>query len=299
MASIGLVRQEFFIPQVGNAPSAPECNKIISVASRAFLEIGVALALNISIMTFIATPLTLTMMSGLILGTLAIGAVRIAFDFYRDQNWKATIEKENAKVKGISHASLVNTIGLAGPNIVIHEAGHAFASIALLKEAQPEISIFPYRGGSTSYVISNGATKVGEFLGKRNSLLIITAAGMMASTFFALFEFGLASKLEESYPTISKIMTDHAIFQLLNEIVYAITAFVTSKADLAHDFVCLWQAGGIHPAIPIAFMIALPLIELAILRMLKWRKNAERIRNEVCKVVEMPLPVKTQHLVAN
>lgn len=271
---------EFRIPSAEKTGCCFLNSRICLIAAKAFLNISIALSINFAVMSFVATPLSVTFMTGLIISTTIIAIIHSSYEICKGQKTHKT-----SYVNTISQASMINTLGLAGPNIAIHEGGHAFLASAMFKNAKPEISIFPFNGGSTSYIISNGLTKIGNFFGKYQALIVITAAGMMASTLFAMFEFAIANKLKESYPLISEFLTIHGIIQIFNEIIYALTAFVASKADLAHDFVCLWEMGGIHPLIPITFMIALPLIEFSLFKFFNNKKCSEKVNELVCNNV--------------
>ena len=271
---------QFRIPQITEVKDSENTCRMVSViASRVFFQMSAALTINFAVMTFIAAPLSITLMSGILLTTATIGILHAAYEIYRKKNLLSNLQKNSQIVSTITQASIVNVAGLSGPNIAIHESGHALAALTLFRDPSPEVKIFPFMGGATSYHISNGLTKFGKFFGKNHALMIVTAAGMAASTLFALFEFAIADRIKEAYPLISQFMTHHAIFQLFNEIVYALTAFISNKMELSHDFICLWQKGGIHPLIPIAFMIALPLLEYAIIKYLNSQKSAQKIEN--------------------
>lgn len=274
MASITSIQHSHaFLPNDQKVESTTLSDKTKRAARIAFFEISLAFAVNVGVMTFFAVPLTIGIMTNVLAGSIIGGIISTAIQIYRQRNCQ---NHAFSCTQTIARASLANTVSLAGPNIAIHEAGHAVTALSCFSGAKPEIVIHPFAGGSTSYYISE-LTKFGSFLGKHRSLLLIAGAGMMASTVFAMFEFAAAHSVKDLYPTISEYMNDHAIFQILNEVVYGITAFFANKADLNHDFVKLWQIGGIHPLIPIALIIALPLTEIFLLRFLERKKTAEKV----------------------
>lgn len=263
--------------------------EICRIAAKALAELAIALSLNLAVMAFFATPLTIPLFTSALAGAMVSVIVKTAWDLYRS---KKNPEQAQAPTPILDKAadttaklSLINTVGLAGPNVAIHEAGHAAAAMAFFKDAKPEIKIFPFRGGQTSYTISNGMTKLGKLLGERGAILFGAAAGMMASTIFAMIEFGAAFGLKEKYPRISEFMNIHAVCQLLNEVVYGATAFLASRFDFSHDFVYLWRAGGIHPLIPIALIIALPLLELWIFHMIEARRKANKVNSTAASII--------------
>lgn len=256
--------------------------KIGPVAKRALLELAAALLVNVGVMAFSATPLSLPLLSVAILTAFIAVILKTSWQLYVQKNTGSTVVSDTGV--HLARMSLMNVCGLAGPNIAIHEGGHALAALSLFRQAQPEIRISPFRGGQTSFVVSEGVSKLGKLFGEKGSLLFVGAAGMMASTIFAMIEFATAFAIQDQFPKISQFLTYHGISQLLNEIIYGITALIMHIPDLSHDFVRLWELGGIHPIIPIALMIALPLLELSIFKIVQLRKQANRISNAATAV---------------
>ncbi len=255
--------------------------RISPIALKALLELGVAISLNLVVLSFIVNPLTaplsIVFLNPMLIASFATVVVKTAWEIYNSSPSKGDTFTDG--VRGLAKTSIANCAGLAGPIPAIHECGHVIAASALFKEPNIKVTINPFKGGNTSYTVSKGLTKVGEFLGKENAILLTTAAGFMASTFFAMFEFGLAYHLKEQYPNLSECLNHHAIAQILNDVVYALTTFFTHQSNLGHDFMRLWQVGGVHPLIPIAFMIILPLIELYIIKLLAARRQAEKVQD--------------------
>lgn len=253
--------------------------KISSIAKQTFLELAAAFAFNVAIFTFFAfpfqMPISIALFNRAIIFTTLSMIPKMAWDIYhyKEQNDDFLLKKSR-DLAGISTA---NTVGLAGPTPLIHECGHAAAAHLLFKNPGVKIKIHPFREGHTSYYVSRGLTRIGNFFGKENAILFVTSAGMMASTVFAMFEFGMASRLKEQYPTISQWLNYHGISQILNDVIYGLTAFVARRTDLSHDFIRLWTMGEIHPLIPISLMITLPLLEVIFLKLLCSRERAQKV----------------------
>ena len=100
-----------------------------------------------------------------------------------------------------------------------------------------------------------------DFLENERSLILIFAAGLAASAAAALTEFGVAQAIQEKYPHASEILNAFGFTQLFNEIVYGILAIGPERFNPGNDLVYLWQEGEIHPLIPMAIVILLPLIQ--------------------------------------
>lgn len=265
--------------------------RISPIAIKTIVQLGLAIAVNGLILSSAVTPLGAPITIALVAKIVLLSALPILFKVGLDiyLNWNKPKEEafEAAKkdlfwkgAQNLTGFSLVNAIGLAGPIPLIHEMGHAAAAQCLFVNPRPEIKIRPFQGGATDYYVSRGLTKLGKLLGKENSILCVTAAGMAGSTLFGMVEIAIAHLIGEKHPEVSQWMTYHAVAQILNDVVYGITSFMASRLDLTHDFIRLWNLGSIHPLIPIALMVALPLIEIAILKIISLYINSRKV-NEV------------------
>jgi hypothetical protein len=72
----------------------------------------------------------------------------------------------------------------------------------------------------------------------------------------------------------------HAFSQILNDVIYGFTALSSKVFNPAHDFVNLWKISGIHPLIPIALMIGLPLIQFCALRAISYFTDSQAKASE-------------------
>lgn len=254
-------------------------SRISPVAIRTLCELGSAIALNSLTITFFAIPLS-SPLSMLLLGNLLVLStvpviIKTIWDFFQNNSSKDDLLMWN--VQHLASISIFNDIGLAGIIPLIHELGHATSAWICFKNPKIEINVKPYQNGSTSYYISK-LTHFGSILGKNNALLLTTAAGMMASTFFGMCEIGLAECIKEKCPTLSQCLNYHAIVQILNDIIYGLMSLLSQRTDLTNDFIRLWNLGGIHPLIPITAMIALPLLEIALIKGIGYWKEPKYIQ---------------------
>lgn len=240
--------------------------RIASAVKGALPEFALSIGLNLGAMAFFATPMSIPMMSGVVIGSMALSCVFTVHDISCQKIRPSSKTKNQLEAtRMLSRGSIVNTVGWSGPNLWIHELGHALSATALFKNSQAKIWVRPFQGGATSYTASNRLTAVGKLLGKHRAMMVTAAAGLAASTIFVMSELGLASKCKKSHPAISQYLNLHASAFLFNEAIYGLTAFLASKKDLGHDLVRLWQVGGVHPAIPIAVIVGLPLMQLGML----------------------------------
>lgn len=180
-------------------------------------------------------------------------------------------------VDGANHLgsfALINWINLAGLGSWIHEMGHATAAHLLYHRPAAVIELIPFIGGATSYTRYWGLTRLGEAFGSYGTNLVIGAAGTGCSLLVAMGELAFAAYQRESHPQLADWATYHGLSLLLNELLYGFSAFGTSlAASPGHDFLFLYEMGGIHPAVAISLLIALPSLELLAL----WLTRCEGI----------------------
>lgn len=229
-------------------------------AHQAFVELAASFAFNLSLIKYFAKPLLFFDAARLFLGGAAIQTGWIA---YRHFHPSSSLPEPGHH---IARTSAAYFIGRAGLQTAIHESGHALMALCCFLKARPEISLFPFEGGSTSYAVSYGLTPFGALLGKERALVLIAASGIMATTASALLALGAADQLEKKYPKVAKCLTYQSAANLLIDIEYGRRAFLTSRDDLAHDFVYMWEYGKIHPLIPMFLIAAIPLSYYAYLK---------------------------------
>ena len=251
---------------------------IQNTAQQVFLELSLAIALNVGVMSYqlkthqfvilsfsqvvksaflVAHPLIPIMtviLSVAFLGLLTLRVIQGPFHLKQLSGLE--------KVQKLARFSLITTSFLGGETPLIHEMGHYVAANVLFKNADAALSIFSFKGGETSYAVSYGLTKIGEVFGKHKAILTVTAAGALASTVFGIIELSVASLIEEKLPKLSQALKFHAVAQTLSDFIYGLTAFFIHRPNLANDFVRLWLTGGIHPIIPMAFLAIVPLLSI-------------------------------------
>lgn len=248
---------------------------IQQIARATLLKLGAAMAMNYTVMYIVATDLNFTCsaMLGVATFQMALVAVsvyltgQLAFHLYLGassphHNLNEVIYSSiSGHLDRLSLFSLINLLQIAGPLFWIHEGGHALASLACFLNSHPTIHITPFLRGNTEFAISNGFTFLGRLLGRERSLLVVFAAGIAASTAAALAEFGLAHSFQDTHPALAEILNACGLTQLFNDVLYGILALGADRFNSDHDLAYLWQNGDIHPLLPLALMIALPLLQ--------------------------------------
>ena len=266
--------------------SSETMDKISAVGRNALVELGVALTVNLAFnfaVGFFFLPASANLLTVLaaasVLTVMAVAIIKIWRSCYppdanpSQQSIDSMVHHVNDAARGVARLSIVNTLTIKLTHY-IHELGHAGAATLCYIGANPEIMVRWYEG-STEYITSHGLTKFGQYLGEFNALLFVTAAGLCTPVACAMTEFAVAHQIHESHPVISEILNYHGLSQLLNVGIYGLSAFYTSKMVLQNDYILLWVVGEIHPAIPIALIIGLPLCEYLIFKYLDYRKEGD------------------------
>jgi hypothetical protein len=241
-------------------------NKVQAIASNTFVQIAASLALNLAFGFLVGAPLLPISVHLLTIACkVTLAALHPLLEIWQACRSPQSGNPLKSASKSLAHTSIINTVTLKISNY-IHELGHAAAAVACYIRADPTISVH-WNEGLTVYNISYGLTKFGEFLGEENALLFSTAAGIFTPVICAMAEFAVAHHIKEGHPIISELLNAHGLSQLFNTALYGISAFVTSKLTMSHDFIFLWIVGGIHPLFPIGCILLLPLCEYALLNL--------------------------------
>ena len=189
-------------------------------AHRAFVELAASFAFNYSLITFMARPIFIPDAIRHLLAGLAIQG---GWNLY---NYCMPTPLDTQPGEQAARLSAAYFVGQAGPQIAIHECGHAFAALCCFKNAHPEISIMPFKGGLTTYAISYGKTALGNWLGKKVALLTIAASGIIATTAVALLAFAIADLLKKKYPTFAAWLNYQGAAHILSDVFYGLGAFI-------------------------------------------------------------------------
>lgn len=143
-------------------------------------------------------------------------------------------------------------------DLLVHEAGHAIAANALIKNPNTRISIVPFEGGQTTYRLGKLST-LGEFFGRENSKVIIAAAGPALAVATATASFAIGSAIDKSNPELSRSMKISGIDSIARHVFYAFSAIKETVKSKANDFSVIWSRG-IHPIVSAITMLVIPIL---------------------------------------
>jgi hypothetical protein len=158
----------------------------------------------------------------------------------------------------VSSFNLALLFGVTGA-VLVHEGGHLAVLSLIFEQAHPHVTMYGLLEASTDWTI-NQYTAFGAWLGPLKAGVLVAGAGALTIAFFATMGMLLSFKFAKNYPKLSNCIFFSAVFSILTQVNYAFSAFFSVWGDLGHDFMHLWQGGGIHPLISIACLIAIPII---------------------------------------
>jgi len=255
---------------------------IKKVALSCLQEFGIGLAIAGVTCFFVATPwgigsifLALGISTVLGLWLRLAEASEVAHEEFLQQFPNAqrqqTISRIFQELFRWTRALHFGTLYLGTAGILVHEAGHATAVTALFKNGRPSIFIHSFAGGGKTRYFTAKLSSLGNALGLRKALLLVTAAGALATLSVALLFMTVAHFLKKVHPQIAKYLNVAALVTVLNEFFYALSAL--SQKGSSHDFANLWQKGGIHPLLSALFLLGVPLFVKGTLCAIDYARN--------------------------
>lgn len=246
---------------------------IIKVAGSAFMQLAAALAVNVVIMTYVAAPPSMALISLVLAGFLAELVFKAGCYAAGRLNW-ITLDKEASQYSDqccyFSQLSLVNCLGNAGPIIALHEVGHYLAALACYRGANPSISVTPFRGGLTLLAGTGEYTFIGKLLGCQGSAALVAGGGVIASTIVAMSGLAMSYFLKDSHPNLSRTLEMGSIVQLVTDVLHGVGEIFESRDG---DFSRIYRYAGLPPWITIAIMLILPIAEKLILGCRAFKKG--------------------------
>jgi hypothetical protein len=236
-------------------------NEIVQkIAVQTLGELALSIAIGAVCSTFVATPAGISFIAiGLVVQTIVNLAIRILVGYAEYQAAEDPDYEPPELVRWLA-PTVFAAATLSNGQTVIHEAGHALAANALLKNGNASIHLLPYLGGYTTFS-PRSLSELGHKVGAENVMTLVSAAGPALT--LSLSSVGLATglALENEAPEISRMLIVAALIDFLTHAVYALSALVSDPANFSHDFVSLWTAG-LHPVTATVIIVAIPTLIL-------------------------------------
>jgi hypothetical protein len=149
---------------------------------------------------------------------------------------------------------------LTGFNVraLIHEAGHALATLAVYENPRPLISLTPFREGLTQFY-KTALSPFGKLIGPVGSTFLVTASGALFALAISSAILAIGIALRQEYPHLSKYLIMWSLLDFAHHAFYAYEALFMEKVSLRHDFAHL-TIFGIHPLAAMTGIIAIPVV---------------------------------------
>lgn len=267
------------VPDARLAPALPEvekppvCDVITSVAIKILKESAVTLALGCVVALFITTPMGLALMISAGMVQFAVSAffhslgAFAAYQALDNDSFQTHYERISTLCEWITGSNFAIFTGI-NAQTVIHESGHAIASLMIYKNPRPIIEIHPFVGGITQFY-KTGLTKFGQQLGAAASTCFVVASGPALTLLISSAILAIGISIMENYPEFGKYLISWASIDFLNHASYAYSALSAEQWNLSHDFVHL-SIFGLNPVVATIGILAIPIL---ITLGMSWKRN--------------------------
>ncbi|MBX7067592.1 MAG: hypothetical protein K1X28_10220 [Parachlamydiales bacterium] len=270
--SVARIPDASFTPAVSMQEKPPICDVVSAIAIKIFKESLVTLALGSVVALFITTHVGFALMISAAIVQFAVSAffhALGAFASYKaldNDSFQSHYKRIASFCEWVTGFNFSIFSGL-NAQTVIHESGHALASMMIYKNPRPIIEIHPFVGGITQFY-KTGLTQFGQKLGPAASTCFVVASGPAFTLLIssAILAIGLA--IMENYPEFGKYLISWASIDFLNHASYAYSALNAEQWNLSHDFVHL-SIFGLNPVVATIGILAIPV--LITLGMYAWK----------------------------
>lgn len=254
--------QDTWLPAIPTVSSEVK-DRIKTVALSCIKQFALSISLKLVISSFVSTPAGLVLLFNTtmiqLIASCFFHSLGGFFSYKADQNGEhiATFETLYSVCEYINAFAFAVLTGYDCQNL-IHETGHAIATLFLYKTPNPMISLFPLRGGITEFY-KNGLSQLGKSLGPPGSTFIVSAAGPAFTLAISatLLAIGFSSLKEN--PKISKYLIAWGLVDFFHHAHYAYSALHADQWDLHHDFVHL-SVFGVDPKTVSIAIVSVPIL---------------------------------------
>lgn len=142
--------------------------------------------------------------------------------------------------------------------VLIHEAGHAFSTLAVYSQTTPKIELSPFGSAITQFQKGPLST-FGKKIGPASATCLVTASGPLLTLLVSSALFAIGLSLKKHYPAFSKYLICWSLLDYVCTAHYAYSAIGNESFNLSHDFVHL-SIFGLSPVVATISVIAIPVI---------------------------------------
>lgn len=242
----------------------PQNDSVVKkVALKCLKEFSATLAFNFLLSAFVITPAGTSL---LITATVVQFAVSLffhslgAFAAYKRVQEGVNQERYEKLLSFCQWMTGTNFVLLTGYNVqtLIHETGHAAASLLTYANPRPQIEIFPFEGGLTQFNKSK-LSLFGKRLGAPASNCLLVASGPALTLLVSSLFLAVGVAAHKKHPSLSKYLIIWGVIDFLNHAHYAYSALTAATWNLTHDFVRL-SIYGLNPVVATIALLVIPIV---------------------------------------
>jgi hypothetical protein len=223
------------------------------VALKVLKEFAISLVLGAVVALFVTSQADLFLLLSSAIVQLIVSTFFHSLSAYaRHQAHPSSLVSFSEWMNGFNFALLTGF----NTQTVIHEAGHASASLLLYKNPRPLIEIYPFAGGITQFY-KTALSSLGQKLGAPMATCAVIASGPGLTLLLSSGLLILGIALLDTHPQLGKTLVSWALVDFFHHSFYAYTAFQADPWNLTHDFVHL-SIFGLHPGVAAIGILAIP-----------------------------------------
>lgn len=229
------------------------CDLVQEIALKVLKEFVVTLVLGLGVALLVTSQADLFLLLSAAVIQLIVSTFFHSLNAYaRNQMHQSSLVSFSEWMNGLNFALLTafNT------QTVIHETGHALASLLLYKNPRPLIEIYPFAGGITQFY-KTALSPLGQKLGAPMATCAVIASGPGLTLLLSSGLMILGIAILDTYPQLGKTLVSWSLIDFLHHSFYAYTALQADPWNLTHDFVHL-AIFGLHPGVASIGILAIP-----------------------------------------
>ncbi len=253
--------QDAHLPPNPPLEKPPITDIVTAVAAKVLKEFALAIGFGAIVACFIATPSGLMFMMSASIVQLAVSSFFHALGAYA--SYKALDKDQSHYEKMASFCEWITGTNFGiftgfNTQTVIHESGHALASMLIYKRPRPLIEVHPFVGGQTQFY-KTALTPLGQKLGPAASTCFVVAAGPGLTLLVSAVLLAIGIALLDHDPEVGKYLIAWSGIDFIHHAIYAYSALGAEQWNLSHDFVHL-SIFGLHPIVASIGILAIPVI---------------------------------------
>ncbi len=262
------------VPVFRPSEKPPLCDIVQEIALKVLKELALSIVFGSIVSLFVVSASGTTFLISAVVVQLAVStffhslgafATYQALDKDPHQGFYQNIAYACEWIAGLNFAVLTGF----NTQTVVHESGHALASLLLYKNPRPNIAVYPFAGGITEFYKTK-LTPWGQKLGSAASTCFVVASGPGLALLVSSAIWAIGMALLDKYPQFGKYLISWAAIDFLHHAAYAYSALGAKPWNLTHDFVHL-AIFGLNPVAASIGILAIPV--LITLGMMNFRKT--------------------------